>query len=204
MGGDEALGRELGVTPQTSRRWLAMLGATFQWFEISAFAGNTVKRISGKPKGYISDTGLACNALALSAPSAAPGHPQWGALFETTVVLELRKQMRLMPVPPRVSHWRTHAGAEVDLVLERDGKIYLIEFKGTPHPKPRDASGLQSFRATYPKLPIAGSLVVCPCEEAYPLNENDVAMPWDARMSDATVVESAVQTPLPDPRIKDP
>lgn len=74
-------------------------------------------------------------------------------------------------------------------MLERDGKIYLIEIKGTPHPKPRDASGLQAFRATYPKLLIAGSLIVCPCDEAYLLNEDNVAMPWDATVSDGALTE---------------
>ena len=80
-----------------------MFAATFQWFEIPAFSGNTIKRISAKPKGYISDTGLACHALTISAPSVVAGHPQWGSLFETSVVVELRKQMRLIPLPPRVT-----------------------------------------------------------------------------------------------------
>ncbi|PIU57820.1 MAG: GTP-binding protein, partial [Deltaproteobacteria bacterium CG07_land_8_20_14_0_80_38_7] len=42
------MGRELGVTPQTATRWLELLKATFQWYEISAYSGNTIKRLSGK------------------------------------------------------------------------------------------------------------------------------------------------------------
>lgn len=44
------IGREVGVTPQTARRWLSVLKATFQWFETPAWHGNTIKRISSKPK----------------------------------------------------------------------------------------------------------------------------------------------------------
>ena len=44
------LGRELGLTPQTARRWLDILKATFQWFEIPAYSGNLIKRVSNKPK----------------------------------------------------------------------------------------------------------------------------------------------------------
>lgn len=43
------MGRELGITPQTAQRWLAMLRSTFQWFEVPAYHVNTVKRISGRP-----------------------------------------------------------------------------------------------------------------------------------------------------------
>lgn len=47
------LGRELGITPPTSRRWLELLKATFQWFEIYPFALNTIKKISNTSKGYM-------------------------------------------------------------------------------------------------------------------------------------------------------
>jgi hypothetical protein len=40
------------LNPQTIKSWLDMLHATFQWFELSAYHGNTINRISGKPKGY--------------------------------------------------------------------------------------------------------------------------------------------------------
>lgn len=64
------LGRDIGVTPQTARRWLDLLSATFQWCEVPAYSGNAVKRVSGKPKGYLADTGLACHAQAISSPAA--------------------------------------------------------------------------------------------------------------------------------------
>jgi hypothetical protein len=60
------LGRDIGITPQTAKRWLKILSATFQWFEIPAYSGNTIKRISNKPKGYIADTGLACTLNMIS------------------------------------------------------------------------------------------------------------------------------------------
>jgi len=69
------LGRELGITPQTARRWLDLLVATFQWYEVPAYSGNAIKRVSGKPKGYLSDTGLACWAQAVSSPAVLGGHP---------------------------------------------------------------------------------------------------------------------------------
>jgi predicted AAA+ superfamily ATPase len=173
------LGRELGLTPQTSRRWLDVLVATFQWFELPAYSGNTIKRVSLKPKGYLADTGLACSSQAMTSPQAVGGHPLWGALFETAVAAELRKQVALMSPRPNLYHWRSHAGAEVDFLLERDGVFYPIEAKAGSMPRRSDTRGIAAFRETYPGLKVSKGLVLAPTESTYPLSENDVVVPWD-------------------------
>lgn len=173
------LGRELGITPQTAGRWLDLLKATFQWSEIPAYSGNTLKRISNKSKGYISDTGLACWAQAISSPEVIPSHPLWGALFETAVVNEIRKQCRFMATPPHLYHWRSHGGAEVDLLLEWNGKIFPIEIKANSRPSRKDTRSLQSFRKTYPQLLIENGLVLAPSESSAKLSDQDYCLPWD-------------------------
>ena len=175
------LGREIGVTPQTAQRWLAMLRATFQWFEVPAYHGNTIKRISGKPKGYIADTGLACSLQMISTPRTLGGHPLVGSLFETLVAAEVRKLSATLATPPSLYHWRSHGGGEVDLLLERDGRFHPIEIKLTTKPSKSDTRGIAALRETYPKLNVAPGLVVCPVERTQRLNETDYALPWDYR-----------------------
>lgn len=177
------LGREIGITPKTARRWLDILKATFQWYEVPAYSGNTLKRISEKPKGYIADSGVACFSLAVSTPKAVPSHPQWGAIFETAVYGEVRKALSLLSSCPRVYHWRTHGGAEVDLVLERDGIFYPIEIKAASNPSRHALSGIRAFRKTYPHLKTAPGLVVCPCKKFRKISKRDYLMPWDAVVS---------------------
>lgn len=173
------LGRELGVTPQTASRWIDLLTATFQWVEIPAYSGNTIKRVSEKPKGYLADIGLACFSLAISTPQAVGSHPAWGNLFETLVVNEVRKQMNTLEVKPNVYHWRSHGGAEVDLLLERDGRFFPIEIKGKSHPTRRDIAGITAFRKTYSKLSIPSGLVIAPASSSYPVSASDWVIPWD-------------------------
>lgn len=173
------LGRDIGVTPQTARRWLATLKGTFQWYEIPAYHGNTVKRISGKPKGFIADTGLACSLQMLSSPKALGGHPLLGSLFETAMIGEIRKLCATLSTKPLMHHWRSHGGAEVDLILERDGVLYPIEFKITTKPSRKSTRGFVAFRETYSQLKIAPGLVICSVEKAMNLNEQDMALPWD-------------------------
>jgi uncharacterized protein len=174
------LGRELGMSPHTASHWLSILSATYQWFEVPAYSGNTVKRVSGKPKGYIADTGVACAAAAISTPRAIASHPSWGALFETAVFAEVRKAVVLMSPRPNIYHWRSHGGAEVDLLLERDGRFYPLEIKAKSRPNSEDTSGITAFRATYPHLRVEQGLVLAPTEKPIRLSANDYAIPWDA------------------------
>lgn len=172
-------GRELGVTPQTAHRWLNLLTATFQWFEVPAYSGNAVKRVSGKGKGYIADTGFACWAQAISSPSSLGGHPMWGHLFETYMAGELRKQMSLLSPAPRLYHWRSAGGAEVDFLLERDNRFFPIEVKAKTRVSRSDARGIRAFREAYPNLNVAPGLVIAPCERLERISEDAVALPWD-------------------------
>lgn len=173
------LGREIGLTPQTAKRWLNLLTQTFEWFEIPAYSNNSVKKVSSKPKGYFVDTGQVCFSQMISSKDAIGGHPLWGALFENAVVSEIRKQCFLIPIPPRMYHWRVHRGPECDLILERDGKFYPIEIKAKSRPTRNDARGIQAFRNTHPQLNVQRGLVIAPAEEAYAITEEDFVIPWD-------------------------
>ena len=172
------LGREIGVTPQTAKRWLAALKATFQWYEFPAYHGNSIKKISGKPKGYFADTGLACHLNRISSPRALEGHPMVGAFFETAVAAEIRKLITGMSRKPRVYHWRAHSGAEVDILLERDGMLYPIEVKLGSRPSRKDTRGLRALREHYAGEKIAPGLVLAPVARMQALSEQDHACPW--------------------------
>ncbi len=173
------LGREIGLTPQTARRWLTLLEQTFEWFEIPAFSNNSLKKVSLKPKGYFADTGQVCFSQMISSKEAIASHPMWGSLFETAVVAEIRKRCFVMPVPPKLYHWRLHSGAECDLILERDGKFYPIEIKAKTTPNKSDTNGMTAFRKYHPHLNVQKGLVIAPINEVYALSEQDFAIPWD-------------------------
>jgi predicted AAA+ superfamily ATPase len=117
----------------------------------------------------------------ISTPQTLGGHPLAGALFESAVVAEIRKLSATVATPPAMYHWRTHAGAEVDLLLERDGRLFPIEIKLNTKPGRAATSGITAFRDTYPQLNIAPGLVICPCEKVQRLNNTDYSLPWDSR-----------------------
>lgn len=173
------LGRELGVVPSTARHWLDMLSACYQWRELPGYSGNAVKRVSSKRKGLLADSGLACWMQRISSPSALAASPMLGALFETYVLNGLLAQAAALSSAPLAWHWRTAGGAEVDLVLERDGKLHPIEVKCKTQLSARDTRGLRAFRDTYGEQS-APAIIVYAGERAYRISEWAIAVPWDA------------------------
>lgn len=177
------LGRDVGVAPRTARNWLDLLLHTYQWRELPPYHGSTVKRVSGKRKGYIGDTGLACWLQRLSSPEALAASPLLGAIFETWGVNAVHHQFVTLTVPPIAYHWRTVGGAEVDIVLERDGRLYPIEVKCKTHLNGHDSRGLRAFRQTYGPDRVMPALIVYAGEACYRVNPHTIALPWNATVS---------------------
>ena len=129
--------------------------------------------------GYLADTGLACFHTQISSPQALGGHPLFGPLFETAMVCELMKQAATLATRPAFYHWRAAGGAEVDLVLERDGVLYPVEIKLTGAPGRRQASGIEAFRSAHTHLRIGRGAMICAVDSPRWLTEDVLAIPWN-------------------------
>jgi predicted AAA+ superfamily ATPase len=183
-------GRDVGVTPATARKWLDLLINTFQWLELFPYQGNTVKRLSGKRKGCLRDTGMACYLQRISSPDALAVNPMLGAMFETWAVNEVLRQGGILTMQPQAYHWRTGGGAEVDLILDRDGKLYPIEVKCKTNLTKHDARGLRAFRETYGNRGVMTGLIIYAGSECYRVDENTIALPWNVKLRDSEETES--------------
>jgi predicted AAA+ superfamily ATPase len=172
------LGRDIGLSSPSAKRWIGVLRGTYQWFEVGAFAPNHIKRLSGKPKGYLGDTGLASYLMRLSTPKAVQGHPAFGALFETLVVTECWKQLQQQSLVPTLYHYRQHSGAEVDLVIEKDGLFFPIEIKASSQARPSDNRSIEIFRENVGEA-VQPGLVIYAGTEVLRLSRDCVAVPFD-------------------------
>ena len=75
---------------------------------------------------------------------------------------------------------RYGTNSRIDLLLERDGRLYPIEVKLTTKPTKGDARGISVLRESYFRLDIAPGLVICPTTQLQRLNRTDYALPWDS------------------------
>jgi predicted AAA+ superfamily ATPase len=172
------IGRDLDMDRRTALAWKDILVSTYQWTEIPAFSRNAVKRVAGKSKGVFSDTGMLCHLQRIASPSMLAGHPLQGRVVETWVIGEILKICSAWNVFPGMYHYRSIGGAEVDLVLELNGRLFPIEVKSKVHPSKKDAGGIKSFRAAFPNENIAMGLLVCATARPYRISEHVMAIPW--------------------------
>lgn len=138
--------RSLGIPASTLKRYMALLEATFLVQLLPAWAGNLGKRLVKSPKLYLSDTGMACGLLGLEEESALREAHLVGPLIEGFAVTELRKQAAWSRTRPRLFHFRTLAGREVDIVLESPaGKVVGVEVKASTSVGADDFRGLRAL-----------------------------------------------------------
>jgi predicted AAA+ superfamily ATPase len=172
-----ALGGRIGVTHKTIDRWLSLLVNTYQWHLINPYHGNTLKRITKKPKGIIADTGLAAHLLQLTSPATLGTYPGLGSLFESYVINQVFGASTQLSSMPGVYHWRSHNGAEVDLLFEQNGFLYPIEIKMKSYLTKNDTRGLRAFRETYLSERIKTGVILYAGDRCYRVDESVIAVP---------------------------
>jgi len=137
------ISNDLGVTRETVNRYLDLLERVFLIDRLPAFSRNRVSRLARHPKIHATDTGLAA-AIAEFDRRTLEDSTYLGHLLESFVVGELRKQSGWAQHDVRLSHFREHNTAEVDVVIEAGrGRIVGIEVKSSRGVTRRDLRGLQ-------------------------------------------------------------
>jgi hypothetical protein len=172
------IGRDLDIDRRTALAWKNVLESTYQWTEVPSFSRNPLKRISGKSKGVFSDTGMLCHLQRITAPDMIAGHPLQGRIIETWVITEIFKICSAWNMVPGFYHYRSAGGAEVDLILELNGRLFPIEVKSKVNPSKKDAGGIKSFREAFPNENVADGLLVCATPQPYQISEDVLALPW--------------------------
>lgn len=167
-------GREVGVTAPTARSWLSILEASQVVFLVPPFHRNFGKRIRKSPKLYLLDTGLASYLMGLHDREAVLHGPALGALMETVAVAEWVKAFRSRGERPEIHFWRSSSGHEVDIVIERGGRLYGLEVKATATPTPAHAASLAQW------VNLSGGLGALACRVPLPntLRPGIRAVPW--------------------------
>lgn len=87
------------------------------------------KRLVKSPKLYLRDTGLLHHLLNIDSLETLSNHPIRGASWETFVIEDLIRREHLAHPHSQSFFWRTAAGAEIDLVIERGDRRYAVEIK---------------------------------------------------------------------------
>jgi len=119
--------KSLEVSIHTIKKYINFLENAFLIRQIQPYFFNIKKRIVKSPKVYIRDSGILHHLLGLQDINEVLGYPKMGASWEGFIIEQI---VALLPDHLRIYFYRTHDGAELDLVIEKGGYPYVgIEIK---------------------------------------------------------------------------
>lgn len=162
------IARSLGISEVTVRRYLDVLEGVFMLRVLQPWYANVQKRQVKSPKIYFRDSGLLHYLLGIRTEMDLYNHPKSGASWEGYAIEETIKAFE----PDEVFFWATYSGAELDLLLIKNGQRIGVECKrvDAPHLTP-------SMRTAFDTLELSKLLVIYPGSLSYPLDEKIQAVP---------------------------
>jgi hypothetical protein len=163
--------RSLGVSEPTVRRYLDVLTGVFMVRQLQPWHENLGKRQVKSPKIYLRDSGVLHQLLGIRTERDLLSHPKHGASWEGYAI----EQALAVAEPDEVYFWATYQGAELDLLLLKDGRRYGIEVKR------QDAPRLSpSMRIALDDLRLKHLTVLYPGEARYELADRVSVVPLTA------------------------
>jgi predicted AAA+ superfamily ATPase len=136
---------EAEISKETIRRYVSVLEGTLMVFRVPSFhpGARTKRRVSQKDKLFLFDLGVRNALLGVHRQKITPD--QRGHLFEHWLILQIIYMNRALRKDWHLSTYRTDGGAEVDLVIERDGDVIGLEIKASRNIGKSDLRGLKSL-----------------------------------------------------------
>ncbi len=171
------LARDVGITPNTAKKWISVLQASGQVFLLEPYFRNVGKRLVKSPKLYLCDTGMAAFLMGFENWQAVARHPAVGALWETHVVMEVVKAFASRGRSVPLWFWRTSRGEEVDLIIDRDGRFTAIECKYAEVVDESALKGLRAFTRDYGPESVEARYLASRTPIPYPLTDGITALP---------------------------
>ncbi|PID85100.1 MAG: hypothetical protein CSB13_09785 [Chloroflexi bacterium] len=130
----QELGNSLGMSKNTVARYLDLLEKAFVLINVGGFSRNLRKEVTKTSRYYFYDLGVR-NAI-INNFSYPNERTDTGQLWENFLFIERMKKLEYQQIFANFYFWRTWDRQEIDLVEERDGKLFGYEFKyGQKTPK---------------------------------------------------------------------
>ena len=138
------IGRSLGINYHTVNAHLDVLDAHFLIRRLQPYYANIGKRLVKSPKIYIRDAGLLHYLLNIQTDRQLLESYKRGSSFEGIVIEQIIAHEQLYRPGSRFYFYRTHAGTEVDLIVDHGWHRIGYEMKCARSLGKRDWSSLKA------------------------------------------------------------
>lgn len=136
----------LKINRATVERYIHVLEQSFIVFRLPVFTRNKRRELSKLRKIYFYDVGIR-NAI-INNFNPLDKRDDLGALWENFMVVERMKYREYHRIEANQYFWRTYDGSEVDLVEEREGRLYGYEFKWKPREYARALTKWKEYKGS--------------------------------------------------------
>ena len=174
------LGKSLGQTNYTIHKYLDILVGTFMIRTLHPWFENISKRQVKAPKIYFRDSGILHALLTIKTLEQLTRFPKLGAFWEGFALEEILRKLAVKQ--EEAFFWGTQSGAELDLLVLRNGKRYGFEFKYTDMPKTTT-----SMHIALQDLGLEHLTVIHPGSSQFPLTEKITACGLEAFVEQETI-----------------
>ncbi|MBQ6474280.1 MAG: ATP-binding protein, partial [Victivallales bacterium] len=123
------LGTGLGLNRFTVERYIDLLEKTFVIFRMPGFSRNLRSEVTKTSRYYFRDNGIMNAIVNNFNPLYMRNGNDVGALWENFIVAERMKKQEYSRILSNNYFWRTYERQEIDLVEEREGRLYGYEIK---------------------------------------------------------------------------
>jgi predicted AAA+ superfamily ATPase len=164
------IGRSMGLSDTTVRSYLDRMSDAFVMRQLQPWHENLSKRQVRAPKVYVRDSGLLHALLDIRTIEQLATHPKSGASWEGFAIDQALQALNAEP--HECYFWRTHTGAELDLLVIRGRRRIGIEVKRTTAP-----SLTRSMRSALADLKLTEFYVLHAGEAVFPLSREIRAVP---------------------------
>ncbi|MFH2204403.1 MAG: ATP-binding protein [Elusimicrobiota bacterium] len=169
-----ALARSMKTQEATAQRYLDILTGSYMIRQLQPWFENLGKRLVKAPKLYFRDTGLLHALLRLRTARELQSHPALGFSWEGFALEEV---IRHLDADRDAYFYKTHGGAELDLLVVRGGRRYGFEMKYVDSP-----TTTKSMHVVMKDLRLKHLWVVYPGTRTFELAKRISALPL-AQMS---------------------
>lgn len=171
----KAIADDADINISTVKSWLNILETLGIIFLLHPYSNNVLKRTIKTPKLYFYDTGLACYLTKWSTAETVEAGAMNGALLENYTISEIVKSYKNAGLEPYIYYYRDRDAKEIDIILEKDGKLFPLEIKKTSSPSLR----LTHVFELLDKAPLerGTGAILCLADKFLPLDRQNLMVP---------------------------
>ena len=127
------------------------------------------------PKIVFMDSGLCSYLAGWDTARDLQLSEQSGHYLETYIISEIIKSYNSMGIDPKLSYYRDKEKNEIDLIFEKNNKIYPFEIKKTGNPTKAMIKNFEKLNDTKKQIEPGG--IICCYDELTHLDEKNYIIP---------------------------